>query len=703
MKKLSRLQFIIGLVDKVSGPIQRIQQRFEAFTRHTKLGLASLGLGMGVLATSGYAVANALEPARDVAAKIGEVASLDVPVQELKRLEQTALLSSAKYGTAAADFVGASYDIQSAISGLKPGQLGDVTDAMNTLAVATKSDVADMTSLMGSMYGIFENEALAVGVDRFSSTVAAYTAKSVQMFKTTGKAMEDAFRGIGSLAKTHGISMQEQFAVLGSLQATMPGAEAGTKYKAFLAGVVKAQDKLKMTFTDSHGKMLPIVDILEKIKAKYGELDSNEIGKLSKAFGSEEAVMVLTDLIGKTDKLKSSIGDIGTSDFALVQEMAGKIADPADKATTSIQSLTAKIGGLFLPTVNAGLNKVAGFVSELMVWMDANPKLVRDLTRVVLIFGAVIVGLSTLAIVFGVAQLAAAGFAGVIALLTSPITLIVLGVVALAAGAIYLYRNWECIKASLSESRWGKLLLGLIDMVLAPIRGLIEVVTTLYLHWDKVRLALSNTTWGSILLGILDGITWPVRTLVGLFTDTEAKWNAAKTALSDTTWGKAILSVIDMLMEPLRLLVNTFEKAKGFASEKWSGFKSWVGIESDTPKEGAPRALGGSVMPNHLHRITERGPEVLQYGNEAYLLNGGSRGNIVPFPTMAERKKGGGFDVIKERDSINIQQLAGNQKNQQNRSAKQQPQKVYSIKEVHLHTPHKIDAQELKMQLELLT
>ena len=62
-------------------------------------------------------------------------------------------------------------------------------------------------------------------------------------------------------------------AILGKLQATMSGSEAGTKYKAFLMGVGNAQKELGMKFVDSQGKMLPVLQILEKLKKKYGALD----------------------------------------------------------------------------------------------------------------------------------------------------------------------------------------------------------------------------------------------------------------------------------------------------------------------------------------------------------------------------------------------------------------------------------------------
>jgi len=430
--RTSRLEFLLSLVDRVSSPLARITQRFESLQQHAMGGITKIGAGLAGLAGTGAAVANGIQPARDVAASLGEVQSLGVASDELKKLENQALLSSAKYGTAAAEFIGASYDIQSAISGLKPGQLGVVTASMDALAIATKADVADMTSLMGGMYGIFQNSADKMGVGKFSQQVAAFTAKSVQMFKTTGKGMEDAFRSVGSLAQANGIAMANQFAVMGTLQATMPGAEAGTKYKAFLAGVLNAQDKLKMKFTDTKGAMLPMVDILEKIKAKYGDLDATDISKLSKGFGSQEAVMVITGLIDKTDQLRKSIASVSSADFGLVEKMALSIADPFAKAETGIESVTAKLGLLFLPQINGVMDNIATLTQRMMSWIDINPELSKTLTKVGFGMLAVIASIATLALIAGVAQLAMAGVGLAFSALLAPAAFLVAGVATLA-------------------------------------------------------------------------------------------------------------------------------------------------------------------------------------------------------------------------------------------------------------------------------
>ena len=83
--------------------------------------------------------------------------------------------------------------------------------------------------------------------------------------------MSSAFTSIGAAATSVGVGMTEQMAILGTLQSTMSGSEAGTKYRAFLAGAAKAQAALNMQFTNAKGKMMTMVDILKQIKGRYGE------------------------------------------------------------------------------------------------------------------------------------------------------------------------------------------------------------------------------------------------------------------------------------------------------------------------------------------------------------------------------------------------------------------------------------------------
>lgn len=253
-------------------------------------GTHTMVAGAAGVAGAGIALQQALQPAIDMDRALGEVKSLGVADAQLKTLAETALQFSVEYGKSAAEFVGASYDIQSAIAGLAGNELSEFTRASGVLAAATKADTATITSYVGTMYGIFQNSANEMGKADWVNMLGGQTAKAVQMFKTTGAEMSSAFTSVGASATAVGVGMTEQMAILGTLQATMSGSEAGTKYRAFLAGAAKAQDTLNMSFTDSQGQLLPIVDILNQLKGKFGDTISvAESAELSKAFGSQEA------------------------------------------------------------------------------------------------------------------------------------------------------------------------------------------------------------------------------------------------------------------------------------------------------------------------------------------------------------------------------------------------------------------------------
>ena len=324
MSKANKLFFRLELIDKLTQSSSRVLGKFQKLvgrttnkinhmTRTAQKGFRNIAFGALALVGAGHAVAGAMGPALEMNRAMGEVASLGVHESELNSLKRTSLDFAAAYGESASEFISASYDIQSAIGGLANGELATFTNASAILAKATKSDTAVITDYVGTMYGIFDKQAAAMGKANWVNHLAGQTASAVQMFKTTGSAMAGAFSAVGAGATTAGVMMNEQMAILGTLQATMSGSEAGTKYKAFLAGVGNAQKALGLQFTDSAGKMLPMVDILQTIKGKFGEIDTvAEADTLKKAFGTSEAVALVQLLSSNIDGLNGSIEQLGS-------------------------------------------------------------------------------------------------------------------------------------------------------------------------------------------------------------------------------------------------------------------------------------------------------------------------------------------------------------------------------------------------------
>lgn len=476
---LQQLDFMVSLIDKVSGPAGKMMTTMDTVITNIQSGYKKIGYGAAGLVGTGMALDRLIAPTKELNRALGEVESLGVVDEVLDKVTKSALDFTSAYGGSAAEFVSSSYDIQSAIAGLAGNELAQFTNASAVLAKGTKSDTGTITSYMGTMYGIFKTNADAVGKGAWVEQLAGQTALAVQMFKTTGSEMAASFGNVGAEGQAMGVSMNEQLAVLGTLQATMSGTEAGTKYKSFLAGVGKAQDALGLTFTDSQGKMLPMVDILDKIKGKFGQIDTvAESDLLQKAFGRKEAAGLIKLLIKDTDGLASSINAIGEQKgMAQALKMADAIKDPFEVATGKVANLQIKLGQALMPTLTSLLGVFGTVADKMSAWTEQYPTLTNYIGYAVIVITGVIAILSLLSIGMGIGTMMSGGFSIAMlafnaamavaklsvfsiipaiwgfttALLANPMTWVVIGVVALGAALVGLVVYWDDITAAIGR------------------------------------------------------------------------------------------------------------------------------------------------------------------------------------------------------------------------------------------------------------
>lgn len=446
-----------------------------------------MATGVGGIVASGYALQNALMPAIEMSRALGEVKSLGVQEGALKMLSQSSYEYALQYGESATEFVRSSYDIQSAIAGLNATDLSRFTMASNVLAKGTKSDAATITSYMGTMYGIFKNDAMQMGEGAWVERLTGMTATAVQAFKTDGKKMADAFGALGAAA---GLApLEEQMAIMGTLQATMQGSESATKYKAFLAGVGKAQKALGLSFVDSNDKMLPITEILEKIQGKYGDL-TGETAKLKvkDAFGGDEALGAIQLLLKDVDTLKGSINTLGqVNGMEQATKMASAMTDQSERLSQSWYVIRAAIGSAILPAFNSFVGGIASMGKEVIWFTGMFPNITRWLGYIAVTFLSVVAAGGLFTLMMGAGKMAmttwglgvmlwtSAGalftsgltaMRGVmlalnIAMYANPIGLLVAGIAAavIAVGALIYY--WDDLKATMGEWGWVKAISGI--------------------------------------------------------------------------------------------------------------------------------------------------------------------------------------------------------------------------------------------------
>lgn len=474
LESVFAVQAVMSLTDSITGPLGRIMGKMkDAEGGAEKLGGKMLGLAkkMAPFAVAAGIVvgglASCVGATIETQKALGELAS--VGVKDMAALETAAADFSNQWaGTSKAEFITAAYDIKSGIASLTDEGVAQFTQLAALTGKATKASVAEMTKLFALGHGIFRQDFID---DRtFGDQFSAAISSAVQRFRTDGSDLASGMSTIGADAKVMGVDLAEQLAVIGMSKKSFASASEGmTSYRAFLAGAVGAQEKLGLTFTNAQGGMLPMADILDKLKSKFGDLSAEESAiTLRNAFGGGEATKIINALISDTQALREQTVGL-RADMNQGTEFTAKMAGTMNQDLGAVLQLTGQrwqnlketIGNVFLPVV---VPLVSG-ISKVVSWLGMLAG--TRVGKVILI----VVGVLSLAVLAVTAfSLAAAGVSYVLpllsgalipliaqvltfsmALLACPLTWIVLAVVAIGAGLYWLYNRFEFVRTGVDK------------------------------------------------------------------------------------------------------------------------------------------------------------------------------------------------------------------------------------------------------------
>ena len=549
LSKLDKLTYSIGIIDKVTGPVNKVMAKINQLSQQTAAAQDQMMRGAATAVGGGYALAKSLAPAIDHVAALGEVQSLGVTDEALQKLSKTSYEFGFQFGGNSAEFVRSAYDIQSAIAGLNGDELSEFTKTSNILAVATKADAATITSYMGTMYGIFEKTANKMGKANWVNQIAGQTATAVQLYKTTGAEMQAAFSNLGATATNIGLSSAQQFALVGELQlVAKSGSVAGTQAAALLQGIGKAQDALGIKLTADNGDMLAIDVVLGRINNRLSSLGSVARGDvLTQIFGKQgaKAVDVLST---KVDKLKDGITVFeNVQDNSKALEMANIIASPWDRLGGSFNAAATAMGNRLLPVVEPFVEMLAAGFAGIVSLTERFPFLSSVIATLVVVIVALITVHGIIIFTMGLYKMAlvsSAALTGGLTVLTklwqgALIALRVLGFLSLIAtmgAATIAMGTFKAVMLAGQAATWlfnAALWANPITWVVAGVIALIAAVGALIYYWDDLVAAFQNTAWGKVLMavfdsvkvafnGVIDSIKWVLEKL-GLIDDTEAK------------------------------------------------------------------------------------------------------------------------------------------------------------------------------------
>ncbi|NWD96973.1 phage tail tape measure protein [Pseudomonas reactans] len=402
----ARLDFILALTDKVTAPLGKVKMGFSELTEQSEKNIKTMGMGLAGVTGAFVGINQSLQPALEMNRALGEVKSLGVAEDALTALNQKALEFSVNYGENARDFVASAYHIEGAIKGLTGSQLATFTNTSNLLAKATKSDADTMGTYVGTMYNLFKGQADAMGKGEWVEKLGGQTALAVQLFRTDGAQLKDAFKEVGSIATAAGVDIAEQFAVIGSLSSTMEGGDAGGRYKAFFENLGAASEKMGLKFTDSNGKALPMLQIMDKLEGKLGDLTSaSASAKLMDAFGGEGA-QVIGSLAKDTDRLRNGMDKLGkVRGLEDAQNMAMAMVDPWQQFAAAVEALRIAFGQALIPILTPLMAKLSGIAGTMTRWTQMFPNITRVIGIVTLSILALIAAMSLLTFAVGAGRM----------------------------------------------------------------------------------------------------------------------------------------------------------------------------------------------------------------------------------------------------------------------------------------------------------
>ncbi len=450
---------------------------------------------------------------------------------------------------------------------------------------ATKSTTEEMGSLFATGYGIYKGFYDDMSDLEFGEMFSAGIATAVKNYKTSGSEMASAISALGATATNANVPLEEQLAIMGQLQTTMSGSEAATKYKSFLNQASSAGEKLGLTFLDTNNQLLSMPEILTELKSKYGDtIDAVEKRELKEAFGTDEAVALIDLLYNNVETLDSGIQDLQgsmKSGISVTEEMAEAINNTPEQKfqvlKQQIHNNVEELGNGLLPAVNNTMDKVSGLIKKGSEWISNNQETVQSIMNIALKLGVFLaIAGSVMGVVgsLGKLFLSAKNAIGLVktavlgmntAFLASPITWVIVGIVALVAAFVVLWNKSEAFR-----NFW---------------KGLFEQVKSAVMQaWSSIQPALQNLggklkeLWQAVqpIIQILEKVGAVVLVVLGsTFAGAIQGALSALTPLIDA-FSSFVSFVTNVVNAVVALFKGDFSGAMDFASAAVGDFKNFI-------------------------------------------------------------------------------------------------------------------------------
>ena len=255
------------------------------------------------------------------------------------------------------------------------------------------------------------------------------------------------------------------------------------------------------------------------------------------------------------------------------EAIAAMDADPAVQMQQAMHNMNMAMAPL--------LTNIANVVANIATWVSENPKLAGTIAAIATAIGIITGAFMALGPVVTGVKIALSLFNTT--LLASPVTWVIVGIMALIAAIILLWQNWDSVSQWLSASwNWIK---GVASIVFNAIASGISAA------WEWIKTA-TTTVWEGIksfFLVIWEGIKSVFTTVVtAIQTALSAAWNFISTVIY-TVWNgikaffglvwQGIVTVVTTYINIVRTVITTvFNVIKTIITTIWNGIKAFFGL-----------------------------------------------------------------------------------------------------------------------------
>lgn len=376
----AELDFTLSLVDKLTKPLKQAQSALTGFASKTEASFKRIGGGAIALWGVNKAIMGMLRPAYDMQDALDDLAGTGYAAASLNKITQAANDFAIDYGRSSLDFVKNTALIRRTIGGITDNELPAYTHAASVLGVAMRTTTEDAVNYLSHVAGAFPKLVSEMGNVKFAEGMAGLAAQMKNSFGTTLNDLSGMIEQSKGTGASMGVSLAEQLATMGTARRTLGSGAAGA-YDQLLRhiGDGGASKATGLNFRDAQGKILPIISIMDKLKAKYGEnIENNAAAQaaMEKAFG--KGASVIRALWHNTGDLSKNLSALGKNPgLKAVEEMAKKTVVPWEQFAAILEAIRAEISLRLLPTFGPFFDTLVDCGKEFVAWLDAFPNLAR--------------------------------------------------------------------------------------------------------------------------------------------------------------------------------------------------------------------------------------------------------------------------------------------------------------------------------------